>query len=143
MKKYIALALFLLSACASTPPIEMNINDICRLENNGKKITTVGYITSPNWIFCSNTSGRMECGMNLTATPNGEKIATADIKEGSGKNAVRNPKKYKPLQFKDAHGQTFGDDTHVKLTGKLTSTEDSVSHNPICYIEVFEFEQTP
>ncbi|MFT3743622.1 MAG: hypothetical protein QM785_04930 [Pyrinomonadaceae bacterium] len=148
--KYIFLsaifaAMVFVSACNVVgEPVEYS--KACDLANNGKTIEVSGILEEKGGsIFCSNTSGRMECGYSLLAKAGEKQGISVDLEVGGGANTADKPAsgfKREDLRIRDNAGQPVKLGDNVKLTGKVTSVKDTTDPSGgVCYVKVYKIER--
>jgi hypothetical protein len=115
----------------------------CDLGNDGKTIEVSGILEEKGGsIFCSNTSGRMECGYSLLAKAGDKEGISVDLEVGGGANTADKPAsgfKREDLKIRDNAGQPVKLGDQVKLTGKLTSAKQPSGN--VCYLKVYKIER--
>jgi len=132
---------FALSACQ--PPEEMVFDQICRVANDDKNVTTHGYFSLGATVYCSDTSGELRCGLVFNSYPDGNLDFSAEVIEGKRKNQMLPMESgylEKDLQIKTADGDIIGVGEHVTVTGELLVTEN------VCLMfvdKIKKFEETP
>lgn len=135
----LAVGLFA-AACGETTGVPTEFAKACDVENDKKHIEVSGILEDRKGIFCSNTSGRMECGYKLVQNAGDEKGLSSDIAVGSGSNAAEKPEKgYKieDLKIRDNAGNLIKLGDKVSLTGKLTTAPNAANpEHSVCYLQV-------
>lgn len=145
MKLFIALFAFALMTihCGSGTPVEYS--NACNPENNKKYIEVNGYLDEKGGIFCSNTSGPLECGFKLYNNPGDEKYISSDITVGSFSNNVEKPAsgyKREDIKIWDNKGELVKLGEKVKLTGEITAVADKTAQDGVvCYLKVSKIER--
>ena len=135
----------LTSGCGSTPGVPTAFADACNPDNEKKHIEVSGVIDQRGSVFCSNTSGRMECGFDLRESAGGDKKFSVDIEQGSGANTVdkleRGYKK-EDVKIRDNAGNpiTLGSDK-VKVTGKMSVVPPMGNAQGVCFMQVNKIEK--
>jgi hypothetical protein len=127
-------------ACSKPPAVSVDIADACGADNDGKYISTTGFLDDKGSIFCSNTGGRMDCSLDFIAAPGGPRVFGAEIEEGSGASEIEKfDKSYKKedLKIHDANGGLIKLSDKVRVTGKL-----SVVPGSTCFMEIDKIETT-
>ena len=112
----------------------------CAVENDGKRVQMSGLLSPGRTVFCSNRSGRMECGYRFTETPGTEKGITAYIAQGTGANGAEKLKssyRREDVRIRDHGGNLINLSDKLKLTGKLSVTPDLSA----CFIDVTRIER--
>jgi hypothetical protein len=136
---------FLVSGCGTTPGVPTAFADACNPDNEKKHLEVSGVIEQRGSVFCSNTSGRMECGFDLRESPGGEKKFSVDIEQGSGANTVdkleRGYKK-EDVQIRDNAGNqiALGSDK-VKVTGKMSVVPPMGNAQGVCFMQANKIER--
>ncbi|HQZ94985.1 MAG TPA: hypothetical protein PK108_15165 [Pyrinomonadaceae bacterium] len=137
----IAASLFVSACNVVGEPVEYA--NACDLSNNDKNIEVSGILEEKGGsIFCSNTSGRMECGYSLLAKAGDKEGISVDLEVGGGANTADKPAsgfKREDLKIRDNAGQPVKLGDKVKLTGKLTSAKHPSS--TVCYLKVYKIER--
>src|SRR5512141_3111738 len=87
------LAAGLLTAGCNTKGEPVEFAKACDAANDKKTIEVSGILEEKGGIFCSNTSGRMECGLKLLQKAGDEKGFTADVEIGSSANTMDKPER--------------------------------------------------
>lgn len=148
MKKTIFLFITALSIIAAGcnykgEPVEHA--NACGEANNKKYIEVSGLLKNKGGIFCSNTSGRMECGFRLMKDEADTEGFTADLAVGSSANTVEKiEKSFKPedLKIRDNAGEFVKVGDKVKLTGEITVVKDATDpKGGVCYLKVDKIER--
>ncbi len=145
MKLFIALFTFVLMTihCGSGTPVEFA--NACKAENNKKYIEVSGVLETKGGVFCSNTSGPLECGFKLLQNPGDEKGISSDITVGSWSNNVEKPEsgfKREDIKIRDDKGEFVQLGEKVKLTGEITAVEDpTATDGTVCYLKVSKIEK--
>lgn len=145
MKLSLILFTFVLMTihCGAGEPVEYS--NACNAENNKKYIQVSGYLDEKGGIFCSNTSGPLECGFKLMQNPGDEKGISSDITVGSWSNNVEKPAsgyKRDELKIRDNNGEFVKLGEKVKLTGEITAVDDkTATDGKICYLKVSTIEK--
>lgn len=145
MKLSIALFAFALMTihCGNGTPVEYS--NACNPENNKKYIEVSGFLDEKGGIFCSNTSGPLECGFKLFNEPGDAKYISSDITVGSWSNNVEKPASgYKREEIKiwDNKGELVKLGERVKLTGEITAVADKTAQDGVvCYLKVSKIER--
>lgn len=145
MKPYVIWAVLIagcvLAACDQAgPATPMEFSKACAVENEKKVVEMSGFVSPGRSVFCSNRSGRMECGFRFTETAGAEKGITAYIEQGTGANSVEKLKssyKREDVKIRDHSGNLISLADRVKLTGKLSVTPDL----SVCFIDVKKIQK--
>lgn len=140
----IAASLFVSACNVVGEPVEYA--SACDLANNGKTIEVKGILEEKGGsIFCSNTSGRMECGYSLLAKAGDKEGFSVDLEVGGGANTADKPAsgfKREDLKIRDNASQPVKLGDNVKLTGKLTTVKDATDpKGGVCYLKVYKIER--
>jgi hypothetical protein len=134
------IALALSSACTKEA-VPVDINNICVADNEKKYVSTSGYLDDRGSIFCSNIGGgRMNCGLDVVASPGGKRVLGADIEEGSGADEIEKlPSGYKreDIKIHDNKGAVISLADKVKLTGEMSIAPDG----SVCFMKVDKIER--
>lgn len=112
----------LLAIGCNNAPIPVQHSRACNVENNGKYVEIVGFFYPPEKVFCTNSSGRMMCHIDLEELRPGTGTLRAEIEEGSGANNFE-----KPAQVYEAAGLHIYDNkrNRVKFSGRIFSEKAS------------------
>lgn len=130
----------LLTACSKPPAVSVDIASACVGENDGKYLSTVGFLDDRGSIFCSNTGGRMDCSLNFVAAPGGERVFGAEIEQGSGASEIEkfgSSYKSDDLKIHDSTGALIKLTDKIRVTGKL-----SVVPGSTCFMEIDKIEKS-
>lgn len=144
MKKIFALIFFapviLLGGCRKDA-VPVEISNICAADNEKKYVVTSGYLDDRGSIFCSNIGGgRLDCGLDVVASPGGAKVFGADIEQGSGADHIEKlPSGYKREDIKvhDNGGNVISLSDKLTLTGRMSIAPDG----SVCFMEVDKIEK--
>jgi hypothetical protein len=138
-----ALSIFAAGCNYKGEPVEYG--SACTDSNNKKYIEVSGLLKNKGGIFCSNTSGRMECGFRLMKDEADTEGFTADLAVGSSANTVEKiEKNFKPedLKIRDNAGEFVKVGDKVKLTGEITVVKDATDpKGGVCYLKVDKIER--
>jgi hypothetical protein len=143
MKHYLLLALMFVCAAlmaCDQPATPMEFGSVCTPENDGKAAAVTGYFFDDGHMFCSNTSGRMECSIKFAAKPGDEKGFSAEIEQGTWANDVEKVEssyKTSDIKIHDNSGAILSLSDKVKITGKISTTPD----NSVCFLTVKKIEK--
>lgn len=134
-----ALGVFLVGCNVEGEPVEYS--KMCDVGNNDKRIEVSGFLDDAGSLYCSNRSGRMECGFKLKNDLNDEKGNSADIAIGSGANSmdkVERGYQKADIVIRGNDGNKIDLTKKVKVTGDLRSVE---TPDVVCYMKVLKIEQ--
>jgi|ERR1043166_381168 hypothetical protein len=142
MRNYIVFAILIMltAACSKPPAVQVDLANACAADNDGKYISTSGFLDDKGSIFCSNTGGRMDCSLDFIAAPGSPRVLGAEIEEGSGASEIEKfDKSYKrdDLKIRDANGALIKLTDKVTITGKL-----SVVPGSTCFMEIDKIEKS-
>ena len=146
MKKviYIILLAATVSACAKNAVVEAHLLEACSPANGGKDVAVSGYLDDKGGtgVVCTNpgTADRLTCGYAVLTDPGGEKVFSAFIDQGMGKNQGEKPAagyKKEDIKIRDDKGSVISLSDKVKLTGKMTVLADRRG----CYMAVDKIER--
>ena len=118
----------------------MEFAKACALENDKKVVEMSGFLSTSVTVFCSNRSGRMECGYKFSETPGGEKGISADIEQGSGANSgekLKSGYRREDIRIRDDSGNLINLADKVRLTGKLSVSPDLRA----CFMKVTKIQR--
>jgi hypothetical protein len=123
---YIILLTTLASACGNEV-VQVHLLDACSPANGGKDVTVSGYLDDKGGagVLCTNpgTADRLTCGYAVLTNPGGEKVFSAFVNQGMGKNQGEKPAagyKKEDIKIRDDKGSVISLSDKVKLTGKMT-----------------------
>ena len=128
----------LLSAC-SKPATPLDIANACTGDNDGKSVSTSGFLDDHGSIFCSNIGGRMDCSLDFVAAPGGARVFGAEIEQGSGSSEIEKFEsgyKLGDLKIHHATGGLIKLSDKLRVTGKL-----SVVPGSTCFMEIDKIEK--
>ncbi len=141
MKNIISILLILFSISACSPKgIPTDHSKACDLENNDQVIEVSGYLSDDGSLYCSNTSGRYECGFKLFDDLQSKKGFSADIQVGSSSNSVEKLESgysAKDIKIHDDNGNIISLDKKVTVTGKIRTVKEP---DVVCYLKVRKIE---
>ena len=138
-KIFIFSFLFIFS-CSPEKGIPVEYSQTCNLENNDKVLEVSGYLKDEGSVYCSNTSGRYECGFNLIGEDKNAKGFTVNIQVGSSSNSVEKLESgysQKDIKIHDDRGDIVNLEQKVTITGKITTVKDP---DEVCYLKVNRIE---
>lgn len=148
MKKILFLTiistLFFLTACEPPKGEPIEYAKMCDASTDGKTVEVEGFLDPGTGVYCSNTSGRMECGFKLKKDSKDEDGNKVDIAIASGANAMDKLERgytLDTINIRGNDGNKIDLTKKVKVTGKVRSTTDSVSKNVVCHTKVYKIEQ--
>ncbi|HTK37972.1 MAG TPA: hypothetical protein VL325_05725 [Pyrinomonadaceae bacterium] len=140
---FILAVIFVCSSFAgcSKTAVPVDISKACAVENDGKYFVTSGFLDDKGSIFCSNIGGgRLDCSLDVIASPGGTRVFGAEIEQGSGASEIEElPSGYKKEDIKihDNSGNVIKLSDKVNLTGKLSVAPDG----SVCFMEVDKIEK--
>jgi len=135
---FLALSIFL-TGCKKEA-VAIDASKVCAVENEKKYVVTSGYLDGSKSVYCSNTGGRMDCGLDLVGSPGGKRIFGADIEEGTGANQIEKlPSGYKDEDIKihDNSGGLINMSNKVTVTGQMSIAPDG----SVCFMEIDKIEK--
>jgi len=145
MKLSIALFAFAMLTIHCGPGTPVEYSNACNPENNKKYIEVSGILDTKGGVFCSNTSGPLECGFKLLQNAGDDKGISSDITVGTWSNNVEKPEsgfKREDVKIRDNNGEFVKLGEKVKLTGEITAVEDkTASDGKVCYLKVSKIER--
>lgn len=145
MKLSIALFAFAMLTIHCGPGTPVEYSNACNPENNKKYIEVSGILDTKGSVFCSNTSGPLECGFKLLQNAGDDKGISSDITVGTWSNNVEKPEsgfKREDVKIRDNNGEFVKLGEKVKLTGEITAVEDkTASDGKVCYLKVSKIER--
>lgn len=112
----------LLAIGCNNAPIPVQHSRACNVENNGKYVEIVGFFYPPEKVFCTNSSGRMMCHIELEELRPGTGTLRAEIEEGSGANNFEKP----PRDY-DVYQIHINDNkrNRVRLSNRILTSKES------------------
>ena len=135
---FLTLSIFL-TGCKKEA-VAIDASKVCAVENEKKYVVTSGYLDGSKSVYCSNTGGRMDCGLDLVGSLGGKRIFGADIEEGTGANQIEKlPSGYKDEDIKihDNSGGLINMSNKVTVTGQMSIAPDG----SVCFMEVDKIEK--
>jgi len=144
MKQVFILAV--ISVCSmfvgcSKTAVPVDISKVCAPDNEKKYVQTSGFIDDKGSIFCSNIGGgRLDCSLDVTASPGGNRVFGAEIEQGSGASEIEKlPSGYKKEDIKihDNSGNVIKLSDKVNLTGQMSIAPDG----SVCFMEVDKIDK--
>lgn len=130
---------FSFTACTHEA-VRFDLANACVGENDGRYVTTSGYLDPSVSIFCSNIGGGpVRCGLDLIAKKGDKRVMGADIQKGSSGDEIEElPSGYKDSDVKihDNSGAIINLADKVTITGKL-----SVVPGSTCFMTVDKIEK--
>lgn len=120
--------------------VRVELSNICSPDNEKKYVTTSGYLDPGSSVFCSNTGGRMDCGLDVIADPGGKRVFGADIEEGSGASEIEKLSgsyKKEDIKIHYDNGGLVNLSDKVTLTGQMSIAPDG----SVCFMEVDKIEK--
>ena len=132
------------SACANVTGVPTDFAKACSPDNEGKYIEVSGVLEQRGSIFCSSTSGRMECGFDLLESAGSDKNVRVDIEQGSGANTVDKVDRgynKEDVKIRDSSGAqiALGSD-RVRVTGKMNVVPPAGDAVGVCFMQVERIE---
>lgn len=148
MKKILFLTIistiFLLTACEPPKGEPIEYAKMCDVLNDGKTVEVEGFLDSGTGVYCSNTSGRMECGFKLKSDLKDETGNSVDIAIRSGANSMDKLERgytLETINIRGNDGNKIDLTKKVKVTGDMTIAVDSTTTNVVCFMKVLKIEQ--
>jgi hypothetical protein len=145
--RYLIIITVAMSAigCGSPKGTSMEFSKACDPANEKQYIEVPGTLADRGSVFCSNTSGRLECGFDLLEAAGSDKKLRVDIEEGSGANTVTKLERgYKKddIKIRDNTGlPVVLDRDTVKLTGKMSIAPPAPGGQGVCFMQVTKIER--
>lgn len=122
----------------------MNAAEVCRdVANDKKDVRLEGFINDGATVFCSDYSGRMDCGFDLIAAPGEKKILSVEIEQGSAPNMVEKLEKgytKDDIKIRDSAGELIARGDRVKVLGTLT-VGPITEAGGVCFLTVDKIER--
>lgn len=134
---FLALAPLMLAACAAKESTPVAFADVCKLENDHKNLSTVGYFDPGISVYCSDTGGDYRCSFDFLEEVGSEKKFSADLLEGNGKNQLAElPDDYsnEDVKIKTDDGTVIGVEQKARISGEMLVAEG------VCLMEVDKIE---
>ncbi len=122
----------------------MEYAKVCTPENNGKRVTTQGYLELGSSSFCSGTKGEISCHLKFKEKPDSATNFAAYVMEGTGANQMEKlPPSFKPkdLKLRANDGSMVSPQDRVEITGSVISMKVGANAQDICSITVKKIEQ--
>lgn len=142
---FVAMLCVIAGGCGGEPGVPTEFSSACNPENEKKTLEVSGVLQARTGIYCSNTSGRMECGFDFFDAVGGGKKFSAEIEQGSGANTVdKIDKGFKKedIKIRDNDGNQIALGTDgVKLTGKMSIVAPFQSSPGVCFMTVEKIEK--
>ena len=138
------------SGATSTPPkapVIVAHGDICKPENNGKDLTTEGFVWTTKSVNCKRTARTTQmCAVELYDNQNhAGKPVTVRFKRGSGSSEMEElPDKFtqNDLKFKTDTGAIVGVGDKLRLYGYAETGGDSDNFKEFgCFINIKKIEK--
>lgn len=141
----LTMAILLLTPACNTTGVPTEFANACNPDNEKKYLEVSGILDQRGSVFCSNTSGRMECGFDLKESAGSDKKFSAEIEQGSGANTVdkleRGYKK-EDVRIRDNGGNQIALGTDkVKVTGKMSIAPGAGNSPGVCFMTVTKIEK--
>lgn len=144
MKQVCILAVILVCSifvgCSKTA-VPVDISKVCSPDNEKKYVQTSGFLDDKGSIFCSNIGGgRLDCSLDVIASPGGARVFGAEIEQGSGSSEIEQlPSGYKKddIKIHDNSGAVIKMSDKVTLTGQISIAPDG----SVCFMEVDKIEK--
>lgn len=139
MKHIVIIAIAFVAVACTKQATPVDLANACAADNEKKYLSTVGYLNDGGSIFCSNTGGRMDCGLDLAASPGGPRVLGAEIEQGSGSSEIEKFEgsyKKDDLKIHDANGGFVKLGDKVKITGEMNVVPGST-----CFMEIDKIEK--
>jgi hypothetical protein len=141
MKSYFIFLFFIaLTIACNKTGVPVELANACVGDNDGKYLSTSGFLDDKGSIFCSNTGGRMDCSLDFLASPGGQRVLGAEIEQGSGSSEIEkfaSGYKREDLKIHDANGALVSLSDKIRITGKL-----SVVPGSTCFMEIDKIEKS-
>ncbi len=110
-----------------------------------KIIEVKGFLDPAGGLYCSNTSGRMECGFRLKKSLEQEdKGFSADVALSTGANSmdeVGSGFQKADIVVRGDTGRRINLEREVTVIGEINSSKDPVSKDLVCYMKVYRIIQ--
>lgn len=139
MKHLAILTIALMAVSCTKQSTPVDLANACAADNEKKYISTTGFLNDGGSIFCSNTGGRMDCSLDLVASPGGARVLGAEIEQGTGSSEIEKFESgYKKdgLKIHDASGGLVKLGDKVRVTGEM-----SVVPGSTCFMEIDKIEK--
>jgi hypothetical protein len=118
----VVISIALLASCKKDA-VPVDISKICSPDNEKKYVVTSGQLDARGSVFCSNTGGRMDCGLDVMPVASGPRVFGADIEQGSGANEIEklaSGYKREDIKIHDNAGKVINLGDKVTLTGQMS-----------------------
>ena len=140
MKHFAILTIALLAVSCTKTATPVDLANACAADNEKKYISTTGFLNDGGSIFCSNIGGgRMDCSLDLVASPGGARVLGAEIEQGTGSSEIEKFEsgyKKDDLKIHDANGGFVKLGDKVRVTGEM-----SVVPGSTCFMEIDKIEK--
>jgi hypothetical protein len=139
MSRSALLGLLALAACAPPEPGEpVAAGELCRAENEGRRVALEGHIDAGASIFCSNIGGGpVMCGLELKETPGVEDHVRLDVRQGGGGSEIEElPESWtrEDLRIHAEDGSLVALADRVRVSGEANVME--AGESSVCYVSV-------
>lgn len=137
------IGMLTLTACQAPTPVPFD--QVCLADNNQKTLSTDGYFSLDQTVYCSDTSGDLRCGLVFNSYPDGDQEFSAELREGNRKNMMRHLESgylEEDLQIKTDNRELVGVGQHVTVIGEMLVSE-SVCLMYVDKIEIYDPTSTP
>jgi len=109
---------------------EIAIENLCKPENNDKRVSVSGYFSAEGFLtMCSSQGSKKTCSFDLRKTADTEDPhVTIHIVMGEGESQMIDlPKDFKAedIKIKAVGGKVVGEKAHIKVTGRALIGEGS------------------
>ena len=138
-----ALVLFAVG-CGPESGVPTEFADACSANNEKKVIEVAGYLEPRSFMFCSNRSGRMECGFDLKEAPDSDKILRVELEQGSSANMAEKLEsgfKREDVKIYRSSGDRVDLEKKVKVTGTMSIVPPFQDTQGVCFMKVTKIEQ--
>ena len=132
-------------ACGAPQGTPTDLASACNPDNEKKYLEVGGYIVAGSSVFCSNIGGgRLECGLDFSDAPDGQRKMGAEVAQASGANAIEKlPSGYKKedIKIRDNAGNVISLNDKVRVTGKMSIGPGSGGTPGVCFMTVEKIEK--
>ena len=132
---------FLVLSCAPVEGEKVSYDNACDASNDDKYVEVKGFLDDGGGLFCSNTSGRMECGFKFKKSlDQKDRGFSADVAISSGANSMDKADRgytKSSLTVRGDNGERIDLEKEVTVIGEINSSKDPVSKELVCYMKVY------
>lgn len=130
--------------CTVESGVPTEFASACSAENDKKVIEVAGFLEPRKFMYCSNRSGRMECGFDLKESLGSEKVVRVEIEQGDSANmASKLESGFKPedVKIRDNAGSVISISEKVRVTGTMSIVPAVQGSDGVCFMQVSKIER--